>query len=78
MKKYLIPLFTLMLNELSAQSIIVSFYNCENFYDTADQIKVIDEDFLPSSQKNYNSIAYATKSNHLAKVIYGLGKMVAQ
>ena len=75
MKKYLIPLFTLMLNELSAQSIIVCFYNCENFYDTTDQIKVIDEDFLPSSQKNYNSIAYATKSNHLAKVIYGLGKM---
>ena len=75
MKKYFIPLFILMLNELSAQSIIVSFYNCENFYDTTDQIKVIDEDFLPSSQKNYTSKAYATKSNHLAKVIYGLGKM---
>lgn len=75
MKKYFIPLFILMLNELSAQSIIISFYNCENFYDTTDQIKVIDEDFLPSSQKNYNSKAYATKSNHLAKVIYGLGKM---
>jgi hypothetical protein len=64
-----------MLNELSAQSIIVSFYNCENFYDTIDQVKVIDEDFLPTSQKKYNSNAYAIKSNHLAKVIYGLGKM---
>ncbi len=75
MKKYFIPLFILMLNRISAQSIIVGFYNCENFYDTTDQIKVIDEDFLPSSQKNYNSKAYAIKSNHLAKVIYGLGKM---
>ena len=69
MKKYFIPLFILMLNRISAQSIIVGFYNCENFYDTTDQIKVIDEDFLPSSQKNYNSKAYAIKSNHLAKVI---------
>ncbi len=75
MKKYFIPLFILMLNRISAQSIIVGFYNCENFYDTTDQIKVIDEDFLPTSQKKYNSKAYAIKSNHLAKVIYGLGKM---
>ena len=64
-----------MFNELSAQGIVVSFYNCENFYDTIDQVKVIDEDFLPDSKKNYNSKAYAIKSNHLAKVIYGLGKM---
>jgi hypothetical protein len=64
-----------MINELSAQSIIVSFYNCENFYDTTDQIKVIDEDFLPSSPKNYNGKAYALKSIHLAQVVYGLGKV---
>ena len=75
MIKYFMPIFILMLNELSAQSIVVSFYNCENFYDTIDQVKVIDEDFLPNSKKKYNSKAYAIKSNHLAKVIYGLGKM---
>ena len=75
MKKYLIPILILMINELSAQSIIVSFYNCENFYDTTDQIKVIDEDFLPSSPKNYNGKAYALKSIHLAQVVYGLGKV---
>jgi len=75
MIKYFILLFILMFNELSAQKIIVSFYNCENFYDTIDQVKVIDEDFLPNSKKKYNSQAYEIKSNHLAKVVYGLGKM---
>ncbi|NCA29410.1 MAG: endonuclease/exonuclease/phosphatase [Chitinophagia bacterium] len=75
MKIYFIPIFLLILIKLPAQSIIVGFYNCENFYDTTDQLKVIDEDFTPNSQKNYNSKAYAIKSNHLAKVIYGMGKM---
>jgi len=75
MKNYFIIIFLLILIKLPAQSIIVGFYNCENFYDTTDQLKVIDEDFTPNSQKNYNSKAYAIKSNHLAKVIYGMGKM---
>jgi hypothetical protein len=75
MKNYFILNFLLILIKLPAQSIIVGFYNCENFYDTTDQLKVIDEDFTPNSQKNYNSKAYAIKSNHLAKVIYGMGKM---
>ena len=75
MKKCFIPILLMLYIKLPAQTIIVSFYNCENFYDTTDQIKVIDEDFLPNSQKKYTSKVYAIKSNHLAKVIYGLGKM---
>ena len=75
MKKYFIPLFTLLLIKLPAQSIIVGFYNCENFYDTTNQIKVIDEEFLPTSQKSYTSKVYAIKSKGLAKVIFGMGKM---
>ena len=65
----------LLLIKLPAQSIIVGFYNCENFYDTTNQIKVIDEEFLPGSQKQYTSEAYSIKSKLLAKVIYGMGKM---
>lgn len=75
MKKYFIPIFMLLLIKLPAQSIIVGFYNCENFYDTTNQIKVIDEEFLPGSQKQYTSEAYSIKSKLLAKVIYGMGKM---
>ena len=59
MKKCFIPILLMLYIKLPAQTIIVSFYNCENFYDTTDQIKVIDEDFLPNSQKKYTSKVYA-------------------
>ena len=61
--------------QLKAQTIIVGFYNCENFYDTTNQIKVTDEDFLPTSAKSYTSSIYAAKSNQISKVIYALGKL---
>jgi hypothetical protein len=57
----------------SSPQIIVGFYNCENFYDTIHQINVIDEDFLPNSEKKYNQAAYNTKATRLANVIYKLG-----
>jgi hypothetical protein len=75
MKKYFISLFMLLLIKLPAQSVIIGFYNCENFYDTTNQLKVIDEEFLPGSQKQYNREVYSIKSKLLAKVIYGMGKM---
>ena len=65
----------LLLIKLPAQSVIIGFYNCENFYDTTNQLKVIDEEFLPGSQKQYNREVYSIKSKLLAKVIYGMGKM---
>jgi hypothetical protein len=75
LKKYMI-LF-LLINTLTAraQNIITGFYNCENFYDTINQIKVIDEDFLPTSAKSYTRNVYDLKSYHLSKVIYALGKL---
>ena len=60
---------------LRAQSAMVCFYNCENFYDTINQVHVMDEDFLPNSEKRYTQQAYQIKSSHLASVIYALGKM---
>lgn len=58
-----------------AKSIIVGFYNFENYYDTTNQLNVADEEFLPNSVKGYNSIRYKNKSAHLASVIYGIGKI---
>ncbi len=76
MKHKLIILFLLLLfNTLEAQKIIVGFYNCENFYDTLNNIGTIDEDFLPTSAKAYTQKRFDIKSSHLAKVIEGLGKM---
>ena len=55
------------------QQILVGFYNCENLYDTINQANVVDEEFLPNSEKKYNQLAYDTKLARLATVIYKLG-----
>jgi len=75
MKKYFLIISILNSLQLHAQNIIVGFYNCENFYDTTNQIKVIDEDFLPTSQKKYTRKVFDIKSKHLANVIYNLGRI---
>ena len=75
MQTSLLVLILIYSIQLKAQTITVGFYNCENFYDTTNQLKVNDEDFLPTSAKSYTSSIYAAKSNRLSKVIYALGKM---
>ncbi len=55
------------------QQILVGFYNCENLYDTINQANVVDEEFLPNSEKKYNQLVYDTKLARLATVIYKLG-----
>ncbi|MEN9320153.1 MAG: hypothetical protein RLZZ309_1140 [Bacteroidota bacterium] len=54
---------------------VVAFYNCENFYDTTNQIIVNDEEFLPNSAKGYSASRYAQKSGQLSKVLFGLGQL---
>jgi hypothetical protein len=61
--------------KISAQKIIIAFYNCENFYDTINQANVIDEDFLPSSDKKYTQELYTAKSRNIASIIYDLGNL---
>lgn len=71
-------LLTLLLvysqNKLLAMQ-VVAFYNCENLYDTTDQLFVNDEEFLPNSAKAYSSMRYTQKVNQLGKVIFGLGTL---
>ena len=62
-------------NKAISQKNIIGFYNCENFYDTTNQINVSDEDFLPGSVKGYNQKAYELKSKNLARVLYALGNI---
>ena len=54
---------------------VVAFYNCENFYDTTNQIIVNDEEFLPNSAKGYSASRYAQKTGQLSKVLFGLGQL---
>ena len=57
---------------------IISFYNCENFYDTIDQKNTIDEEFTPLSIKAYNGKIFEQKRKQIAQTIYELGKQVNQ
>lgn len=52
---------------------IIAFYNCENFYDTVDNPAINDDDFTPSGDKNYNSVIYWNKVEHLATVVSQIG-----
>jgi hypothetical protein len=51
----------------------VGFYNLENFYDTIDDPKTNDADFLPTGSYNYNSAIYRDKVSKLSDVISLIG-----
>lgn len=76
-KKALIILFFTIssFTNCNAQSFIIGFYNCENFYDTTNQLNVIDEEFLPGSLKSYNSSLYQSKTIHIAQTLLNIGNI---
>jgi predicted extracellular nuclease len=51
----------------------VMFYNVENLFDTIDQPGVVDEEFLPSAEKQWISQRYNKKINDIARVIASVG-----
>lgn len=54
-------------------SAVAGFYNLENLYDTVNNTSINDEEFLPNSEKKYNTERYRAKLNNMAKVIAGIG-----
>jgi hypothetical protein len=52
---------------------VIGFYNLENLYDTLDDPKTNDEEFLPSGARNYNSTTYWNKIGKLASVLAQMG-----
>jgi len=76
--KYKICLATVLLLAASSCSSVkqslrkeytVVSYNVENLFDTVDDPKVPDEEFLPESAKKWNAERYQKKLNDLSKVI---------
>ena len=53
---------------------VFGFYNVENLFDTIDDQYTIDEQFLPNSEKKWNTQKYFDKLNKLAKVITAMDK----
>jgi len=52
---------------------IIAFYNLENLFDTIDDPKTNDEEFLPSGQNRYNSYVYLDKLSKLTEVLSQIG-----
>jgi len=52
---------------------LVGFYNLENFYDTVNNPMVDDEEFLPGSERHYDTHVFLDKVGRLASVISQMG-----
>lgn len=51
---------------------LVGFYNVENLFDTIDDPHKNDNQFLPSSKKQWTTKRYSKKLNDLSRVIYSI------
>ena len=52
---------------------VVAFYNIENLFDTIDDPKTDDAQFLPEGSYEWTAERYAAKLSNMAKVIAGIG-----
>ena len=55
---------------------LIGFYNLENFYDTINNPNIDDEEFLPNSQRHYDTRVFLDKVNRLAEVVSQMGTEV--
>lgn len=51
-------------------SLKIVFYNCENFFDTDDDPRKNDNEFLPENKKNWTIEKYNKKVSNISRVIY--------
>jgi predicted extracellular nuclease len=58
-------------------STIFAFYNVENLFDTEDDPKIDDSEFLPTSKSQWTPERYQKKLEHLAQVIVAMGSPTA-
>ncbi|HQW12455.1 MAG TPA: endonuclease/exonuclease/phosphatase family protein [Saprospiraceae bacterium] len=79
MRKYCAVMFLFLISGSSLWSqnnykvANIGFYNLENLFDTLDTPGKLDEEFLPTGAKLYNSDTYKKKLTNLAGVISRLG-----
>jgi len=90
MKKYTLFVFGLLVSlcgiaqssesnagKKSYQVACIGFYNLENYFDTLDDPKINDDDFLPAGSYNYTAEVYLDKINHLCEVLGQVGTDVS-
>lgn len=71
----LIVLMLLTVQVATAQKkLCIAFYNQENLFDTIDDPHKNDNEYLPTSKKEWNTEKYTNKINHMAKVIASMNE----
>ena len=55
------------------QSIKIAFYNVENLFDTINDPQTKDDEFTPTSKKQWTTERYNEKLNDISKVLKGIG-----
>ena len=72
----LLPFFGISQNDIKSNTnndeFFTVFYNVENFFDTINCPITNDDEFLPTSEKKWNSEKYLHKIRQLEKVLLGL------
>ena len=72
----LLPFFCISQNDIKTNKnlneVFTVFYNVENFFDTINCPVTNDDEFLPTSEKKWNSEKYFHKIKQLEKVFLGL------
>lgn len=55
------------------ESMRIMFYNVENFFDTEDDPKIDDQEFLPEAKNQWTPKRYEEKQQHIAQVLTEVG-----
>lgn len=66
--------FISLKSQIKSKSALIAFYNVENLYDTIDDPKTKDDEFLPNSNNHWNTEKYNLKLEHISKVIKEIGE----
>jgi hypothetical protein len=65
--------FNSLASAKTGQTATLMFYNCENLFDTYDNPKTSDNEFLPNSRKNWTQQKFKQKIENIGKVILATG-----
>tara|TARA_R110002096_G_scaffold21043_7_gene68776 strand:- start:134999 stop:136021 length:1023 start_codon:yes stop_codon:yes gene_type:complete len=69
---YFIFVQSIVLCAQSPESLRFAFYNVENLFDTIDDVRISDEEFLPNGSRFWNSRKYQSKLSAISKTIVGI------
>lgn len=70
---FIVLTFSTLAQKAQYKVALVGFYNLENLYDTVNNPTVDDEEFLPESDRRYNTSIYTDKLGRLSDVISQMG-----